>query len=35
MSYELFVSLRHLRARRRRKFISLITWISVAGVAVG
>jgi len=35
LSYELFVSLRHLRARRRRKFISLITWISVAGVAVG
>ncbi|MFQ5717734.1 MAG: ABC transporter permease, partial [Nitrospinales bacterium] len=35
MSYELFVSLRHLRARRRQKFISLITWISVGGVALG
>ena len=35
MSYELFISLRHLRARRQQKFISLITWISVGGVAVG
>ncbi len=35
MSYELFISLRHLRARHRQRFISLITWISIGGVAVG
>lgn len=35
MTYELFISLRHLRAKRRQKFISLITWISVGGVALG
>ncbi|MEE9258382.1 MAG: lipoprotein-releasing ABC transporter permease subunit [Nitrospinaceae bacterium] len=35
MSYELFVSLRHLRARKTQKFISLNTWISVGGVALG
>lgn len=35
MSYELFVSLRHLKAKRTTKFISLNTWISVGGVALG
>ncbi|MCH8157140.1 MAG: lipoprotein-releasing ABC transporter permease subunit [Nitrospinae bacterium] len=35
MSYELFVSIRHLRARKSQKFISLNTWISMAGVALG
>lgn len=35
MSYELLVSLRHLRSRRSQKYISLITWISVGGVALG
>ncbi len=35
MSFELFVSLRYLLAKRRHAFISLITFISVAGVAVG
>ncbi|MFQ5449383.1 MAG: lipoprotein-releasing ABC transporter permease subunit [Nitrospinaceae bacterium] len=35
MSYELFVSLRHLRAKRTQKFISLNTWISIGGVALG
>jgi len=35
MSFELFVSLRYLLARRRQTFISLITFISIAGVAVG
>lgn len=35
MSYELFVSLRHLRARKTKKFISLNTWISIGGVALG
>ena len=33
--YELFVSLRYLMSRRRQGFISLITVISVGGVAVG
>ena len=35
MSYELFVSLRHLKAKRAQRFISLNTWISVGGVALG
>ena len=35
MSYELFISLRHLRVKRSQKFISLNTWISVGGVALG
>jgi lipoprotein-releasing system permease protein len=35
MSYELFVSLRHLKAKRTQRFISLNTWISVGGVALG
>ncbi|MGQ9669021.1 MAG: lipoprotein-releasing ABC transporter permease subunit [Desulfosoma sp.] len=35
MQFELFVSLRYLLAKRRHAFISLITMISVAGVAVG
>jgi lipoprotein-releasing system permease protein len=35
MSFELFVSLRHLKAKRTQKFISLNTWISVGGVALG
>ncbi|MHB8764534.1 MAG: lipoprotein-releasing ABC transporter permease subunit [Deferrisomatales bacterium] len=35
MAYELWVALRYLKARRRELFISLITWISVGGVAVG
>ena len=33
--YELWIALRYLKARRRELFISLITWISVAGVALG
>lgn len=35
MHFEFFVSLRYLLAKRRQTFISLITLISVAGVAVG
>ena len=35
MSFELFVSLRHLKAKRTQKFISLNTWISIGGVALG
>ncbi len=35
MSYEIFISLRHLRAKRKQFFISLITLLSIVGVAVG
>ncbi|MBD3349829.1 MAG: FtsX-like permease family protein [Candidatus Eisenbacteria bacterium] len=35
MSFEWFVALRYLRAKRKTRFISIITFISVAGVAVG
>lgn len=35
MNFEFFVSLRYLFAKRRQTFISLITLISIAGVAVG
>ena len=34
-SFELFVALRYLLARRKQAFISLISLISVLGVAVG
>ena len=35
MSYELFIGLRYLKAKRKKTFISIITFISVMGVAVG
>ncbi len=35
MSYEWFISLRYLKAKRKQAFISLITIISVFGVAIG
>jgi len=35
MPYELDIGLRYLKARRKQTFISLITWISIAGVTVG
>ena len=35
MSYELFVGLRYLKAKRKQTFVSLITLISIAGVMVG
>jgi lipoprotein-releasing system permease protein len=35
MRYELFVSLRYLKAKRKAAFISIITLISTAGVALG
>src|SRR5215208_1334038 len=35
MSFELFVALRYLMARRKQAFISLISLISTIGVAVG
>ncbi len=34
-SFELFVAGRYLRAKRKEKFISIVTLLSVAGVAVG
>ena len=35
MSYELLISWRHLCSRKSQKFISLITFISMGGVALG
>jgi len=35
MGYESFVAWRYLRGRRRQRFISLITLLSMAGVALG
>ena len=35
MSFELFVAARYLRAKRKTRFISIVTVISVAGVATG
>ncbi|MBI5750224.1 MAG: lipoprotein-releasing ABC transporter permease subunit [Nitrospinae bacterium] len=35
LSYELFIGLRYLKAKRKQAFISLITIISMAGVAIG
>ncbi len=35
MSYEFFIAKRYLRSRRQTGFISLITYISIGGVAVG
>ena len=35
MSFELFVALRYLFARRGQAFISVISWMSVCGVALG
>ncbi len=35
MGYELFVSLRYLKAKRKQIFISIISLISISGVALG
>jgi len=35
MSYELFISLRYLKAKRKQVFVSIITFISVAGIFLG
>jgi len=35
MSFELFVSYRYLKAKRKQSFISIITFISMGGVALG
>jgi lipoprotein-releasing system permease protein len=34
-SYEFFISLRYLRARRKQVFVSIITFISIAGIFLG
>ena len=35
MRFETFVAARYLRGKRKTRFISLITFISIAGVSVG
>jgi lipoprotein-releasing system permease protein len=35
MSYELYISLRYLRARRKQVFVSVITMFSIAGIFLG
>jgi len=35
MSYELFIALRYLRAKRRQAAVSVITGIAIAGIALG
>jgi len=35
MNYELFIALRYLKSKRKTGFISLITYISIAGVMIG
>ncbi|MDY6855190.1 MAG: lipoprotein-releasing ABC transporter permease subunit [Thermodesulfobacteriota bacterium] len=35
MSYELFIGLRYLKAKRKETFISIITLISIGGVSIG
>jgi lipoprotein-releasing system permease protein len=34
-SFEIFLGLRYLRSKRKRSAISVLTWISVLGVAIG
>jgi len=33
--YELFIALRYLRAKRKQMFVSVITFFSIAGIAIG
>jgi len=35
MSFEFFIGGRYLRAKQKQAFISLISYLSIAGVAVG
>lgn len=35
MPYELFIGLRYLRAKRKQAFVSIITFISIAGIFLG
>src|SRR5580693_9098063 len=34
-SFEIFLGLRYLRSKRKRSAISILTWLSVLGVAIG
>ena len=34
-SYEMFIAMRYLRSKRRTRFVSIITYISVGGILVG
>ncbi len=35
LPFEVFLGLRYLRSKRKRKAISILTWLSVLGVAIG
>jgi len=35
MSYEFFINQRYLRAKRKQVFVSIITFISIAGIFLG
>ncbi len=35
MSFEFFIALRYLKSRKRERFISVLTFLSIAGVALG
>jgi lipoprotein-releasing system permease protein len=35
MNYETTIGLRYLRSKRKEKFISFTTWISIVGIAIG
>ena len=35
LKYELFIAMRYLKSKRRTGFISLISYLSIAGVAIG
>ncbi len=35
LPFEIFLGLRYLRSKRKRKAISILTWLSVLGVAIG
>ncbi|MBP8981393.1 MAG: lipoprotein-releasing ABC transporter permease subunit [Syntrophobacterales bacterium] len=35
MSFEFFISLRYLRAKRKQVFVSIITFLSIGGIALG
>ncbi len=35
MPFELFIAIRYLKAKRTEGFISLVTFLSITGVAVG
>ncbi|HAJ28105.1 MAG TPA: lipoprotein-releasing system transmembrane subunit LolC, partial [Syntrophus sp. (in: bacteria)] len=35
MSFEFFISLRYLKAKRKQVFVSIITFLSIGGIALG